>query len=167
LVPRRREGEKLFQLLKDKKREASGTAVPPLPSQNTFQSHNLRVILYLSGPPEADADLGALHYDRYPAVALRELQHLRPGLLVFFDIPIYDRQPLFGFGLPGPEGKGSVLFAENCNLSGHHGLFNGGTPRNRLLHRENLPDLRKPGVSRLRYTAPPRIWDSLFALCAS
>ncbi len=61
-----------------------------------------------SGAPKADADLLTLHQDRDPAVALGEPQHLGHGLVVLFDIPINDRQPLFALGLPGLLGKRSA-----------------------------------------------------------
>ena len=74
---------------------------------------------YPSRAPETDANLLALQHDRDLAVAVGKAQHLLQGLGVFFDIPINDRQPLFGFGLPGPLGKRSALLAEGGDLPGH------------------------------------------------
>ena len=75
--------------------------------------------LDLSGTSKADTDLLTLHQDRHPAAALGDPQHLGHGLVVPFDIPINDRQPLFGLGLPGPLGKRSALLAEDGDLPGH------------------------------------------------
>lgn len=72
-----------------------------------------------SGAPKTDADLLPLHQDRHLAVTLGELQHLFHGLGILFDIPIDDRQPFFGLGLPGLLGEGSGLLAENGDLLGH------------------------------------------------
>jgi len=47
--------------------------------------------LYFSGPPEADADGFPLQHDRHPPVAMGNLQHFCQGLIVFFNVPIYDR----------------------------------------------------------------------------
>ena len=92
---------------------------PDLPPGCVLGTRGLAGNLHLSGTPKADADLLTLHQDRYPAVALGESQHFGHGLVVPFDIPINDRQPLFGFGLPGPLGKRSALLAEDGDLPGH------------------------------------------------
>jgi hypothetical protein len=75
--------------------------------------------LSLSGTAEADAELAPLHQDRHPPVALGEFQHLRQGLLIFFDVSIGDGQSFFALGLPGPPGEGSVVFSEDGDLLGH------------------------------------------------
>jgi hypothetical protein len=99
-----------------------------LPPGGILQTRGLAGDLDLSGTPKADADVLTLQQDRYPAAALGKPQHLGHGLVVLFDIPINNRQPLFALGLTGLPGKRSALFAEDGDLPGH-GLTPPGVSR--------------------------------------
>ena len=75
--------------------------------------------LNLSGTTEPDGHLVAFQQHRYPAIARSEALHLFHGLGTGDDILIDDDQPLFALDLPGLEGEGSGLLAEDRNLLGH------------------------------------------------
>ena len=68
---------------------------------------------------EADGYLAAFHHHRDAAIAVGEAQHLFHCLGICQHIPVADLQTLLAFGLPGPEGKRSGLFAEDGDLLRH------------------------------------------------
>lgn len=73
----------------------------------------------LSGAAEADAHLAVFQQHRHPAIARDEALHLLHGLGILDHILINYGKPLFALGLPGPEGEGSGLFAEDGNFLSH------------------------------------------------
>lgn len=73
----------------------------------------------LSRAAEADAYLAAFHHHRHPAVTIGEAQHLLHGLGIFDDIFKNHGQSFPALGLPGLEGEGSRLLAEDGNLLCH------------------------------------------------
>ena len=75
--------------------------------------------LNLSGTTKADGHLAAFHQHRYPAIARSEAFHLFHGLGTGDDILIDNGQSFFTLGLPGLNGIGSGLLAEDGNLLGH------------------------------------------------
>ena len=93
--------------------------LPGVPSASILGTCGLAGTLHPSGASKADADRLSLYQNRHLAVALGEPQHVGHGLVVYFDIPKNDRQPLVSLGLPGPLGKRSNLFAEDGDLPGH------------------------------------------------
>jgi hypothetical protein len=99
--------------------EAAKSRLPPVYFSNPQPAGDL----HLSGAAEADVDLLALHHHRHPAVAVGEPQHLFQGLGILLHIPIHNCHPFPGLGLPGPQGKGSGLFAEDGDFLGHSRLL--------------------------------------------
>ncbi len=73
----------------------------------------------LSGAAEADAHLAVFHQHRHPAIARGEALHLLHGLGTLDHILINYGKTLFALGLPGLEGEGSGLLAEDGDFLSH------------------------------------------------
>jgi hypothetical protein len=72
-----------------------------------------------SGTAVTDTYLAAFHQHRHLAGSPGKAQHLLQGLGVLDDIPIDNGKTLFALGLPGLEGEGSGLLAEDGDLLSH------------------------------------------------
>ena len=92
---------------------------PPLVNEVFVPKTRAAGCLNFSGTTKADGHLVAYHQHRHPAIARSEAFHLFHGLGTGDDILIDNGQSLFTLGLPGLEGIGSGLLAEDDNLLGH------------------------------------------------
>ncbi len=93
----------------------------------------------LSGAAEADAHLAVFQQHRHPAIARDEALHLLHGRGILDHILINYGKTLFALGLPGLEGEGSGLLAEDGDFLSHGHLLT-WNPENRPSHKENPPD---------------------------